>query len=155
MSYRFRNCLSFSVLKRLATQFILPVMDYSDDWNNLPAHIRSISSFVIFKRALSSHLNLVLVFIEATIIIFWFGNLICCCLYLSDLPLVVLLWYCHGVNCGFGFFSLLVFCSFCLFLFLFWVCLYGLYGEPCWCHVWIYVWTPSKTRWYISRGLSK
>ncbi len=28
------------------------------DWNNLPTNIRSISSFVIFKRALSSHLNL-------------------------------------------------------------------------------------------------
>lgn len=111
------------------------------DWNNVPSNIISISSFLIFNHALSSHCNLACS---------CFPWNCCCCVDTSvashswiilTLSCCYLLWYCVFVLMW-----LLLFC----FLSIMWYCtdLFVLY------FVTLSPWF-SKTRKGISSGLSK
>lgn len=52
-------CTTIYHIRHLAyPYFSVPKFRESSDWKNLSAHIRSISSFIVFNRALSSHLCL-------------------------------------------------------------------------------------------------
>lgn len=92
------------------------------DWKNLSAHIRSISSFIVFNRALSSHLCLFYWNYSNSGLLNWLYYLLFTVYSVSVFPLVAFLWLLlfwsllnlnsalsFGFVCLFVFFNLLLF----------------------------------------------